>query len=188
MPFQVGSADEAAARGAREMIALEDPDGIRTEVHHGPGLGLHAFHSDKIASGFKTSGMGMGHVLINVRDCARTEQFYRDVLGFCLSDYIDTKFMGKPLHAVFLHVNRRHHSLASALARNREPRLSANCGRHGHAGDTRLWRKNDGVRFAKSRRFRNRKGPGSIIRSIILKTSWHRSASPRRRAAGAEVR
>jgi catechol 2,3-dioxygenase-like lactoylglutathione lyase family enzyme len=56
----------------------------------------------------------MGHVLINVRYCARTEQFYRDVLGFRLSDYIDTEFMGKPLHAVFLHVNRRHHSLAFA--------------------------------------------------------------------------
>jgi 2,3-dihydroxybiphenyl 1,2-dioxygenase len=114
VPFQVGSAAEAAARGVREVIALEDPDGIRTEIHHGPGLGLHAFHSDKLASGFKTGAMGMGHVLINVRDCSRTEQFYRDVLGFRLSDYIDTEFMGKPLHAVFLHVNPRHHSLAFA--------------------------------------------------------------------------
>jgi 2,3-dihydroxybiphenyl 1,2-dioxygenase len=114
VPFRVGSAAEATARGVREMIVLADPDGIRIEIHHGPGLGRHAFHSDKIASGFKTGGMGMGHVLINVRDCARTEQFYRDVLGFRLSDYIDTEFMGKPLHAVLLHVNRRHHSLAFA--------------------------------------------------------------------------
>ena len=58
--------------------------------------------------------MGMGHVLVNVRDCAATERFYRDVLGFRLSDYIDTEFMGNPLHAVFLHVNPRHHSLAFA--------------------------------------------------------------------------
>ena len=114
VPFRVGSAAEASARGVRELIVFEDPDGIRTEIHHGPGLGPHAFRSDRIVAGFKTAGMGMGHVLINVRDCARTERFYRDVLGFRLSDYIDTEFMGQPLHAVFLHVNRRHHSLAFA--------------------------------------------------------------------------
>ena len=114
VPFRVGSAAAAAARGVREMIACEDPDGIRTEIHHGPGRGPHAFRSEKIASGFKTGGMGMGHVLINARDCNRTERFYRDVLGFRLSDYIDTEFMGKPLHAVFLHANPRHHSLACA--------------------------------------------------------------------------
>ncbi|MBK6603850.1 MAG: VOC family protein [Betaproteobacteria bacterium] len=114
VPFQENSVAEAAARGVREMITLTDPDGIRTEIHHGPVMGLHEFRSNKITSGFKTGGMGMGHVLVNVRDCARTEQFYRDVLGFRLSDYIDTEFMGEPLHAVFLHVNRRHHSLAFA--------------------------------------------------------------------------
>ena len=114
VPFRVGSAAEAAARGVREMIVFDDPDAIRTEIHCGAGRGAGAFRSDKIASGFKTGGMGMGHVLINVRDCARTEHFYRDVLGFRLSDYIDTEFMGQPLHAVFLHVNPRHHSLAFA--------------------------------------------------------------------------
>jgi 2,3-dihydroxybiphenyl 1,2-dioxygenase len=114
VPFRAGSAAETAARGVRDMIVFEDPDGIRTEIHHGPGRGLHAFRSDRIASGFRTGGMGMGHVLVSVRDCAATERFYREVLGFRLSDYIDTEFMGKPLHAVFLHVNARHHSLAFA--------------------------------------------------------------------------
>jgi catechol 2,3-dioxygenase-like lactoylglutathione lyase family enzyme len=56
----------------------------------------------------------MGHVLLDVCDCATTERFYRDVLGFRLSDYIDTEFMGMPLHAVFLRVNPRQHSLAWA--------------------------------------------------------------------------
>lgn len=114
VPFQAGTAAEAAARGVREMIVLADPDGIRTEIHHGPTPGLQPFRSEKIASGFKTGSMGMGHVLIDVRDCAETERFYRDVLGFRLSDTIDTEFMGKPLHAVFLHANPRHHSLAFA--------------------------------------------------------------------------
>jgi len=112
--FREGSHTEAAARGVRAMICFDDPDGIRTEIHHGPEPARQAFRSDRIASGFKTGGMGMGHVLVNVRDAATTERFYRDVLGFRLSDYVDTHFMGHPMHAVFLHVNQRHHSFAFA--------------------------------------------------------------------------
>jgi 2,3-dihydroxybiphenyl 1,2-dioxygenase len=114
VPFRDGSAAEVAARGVREMIVLADPDGVRTEICHGPALATVPFRSNRIGSGFKTGSMGMGHVLLDVRDCATTEKFYRDVLGFRLSDYIDTEFMGMPLHAVFLHVNPRHHSLAFA--------------------------------------------------------------------------
>lgn len=114
VPFRSGSAVEVAARGVCELIVLEDPDGVRTEVYRGPALAPLAFHSDWIGSGFKAGAMGMGHVLIDARDCTTTERFYTEVLGFRLSDYIDTEFMGFNLHAVFLHVNRRHHSLAIA--------------------------------------------------------------------------
>lgn len=110
--FRPGSAAETAERGARDMIWFEDPNGIRSEIYYGPERAQSAFQSNKMASGFKTGGMGMGHVLINARDGAKTERFYIDVLGFRLSDYIDTEFMGQPIHAVFLHVNPRHHSLA----------------------------------------------------------------------------
>ena len=113
-PFLVGSVSEAAARGVQEMISFEDPCGIRTEIYRGPELGQGAFQSSKMVSGFKTGGMGMGHVLINARDGAKTERFYLDVLGFRLTDYVDTDFMGQPIHAVFMHVNPRHHSLAFA--------------------------------------------------------------------------
>jgi extradiol dioxygenase len=58
--------------------------------------------------------MGMGHVLLDVRDCATTERSYRDVLGFRVSDYIDAEFKGTPPHEVFLHVSPHHHSLACA--------------------------------------------------------------------------
>ena len=56
----------------------------------------------------------MGHVLVNARNSAETERFYREVLGFTLTDYVDTVVSGHSLHAVFLHVNPRHHSLAFA--------------------------------------------------------------------------
>ena len=114
IPFRVGSVAEIAARGVRGMIVLADPDGVRIEICHGLAMAANPFRSDKIRSGFKTGAMGMGHVLLDVRDCASTERFYREVLGFRLSDYIDTEFMGMPLHAVFMRVNPRHHSLACA--------------------------------------------------------------------------
>jgi 3,4-dihydroxy-9,10-secoandrosta-1,3,5(10)-triene-9,17-dione 4,5-dioxygenase len=61
-----------------------------------------------------SAATGLGRVLINVRDCDATERFYRDVLGFRLSNHIDTESMAAPLHAVFMHANRHHHSLAFA--------------------------------------------------------------------------
>jgi len=111
---RTGTDAEIESRGVQEMIHFEDPNGIRSEIFHGPALGLRAFRSGKVSSGFKTGTRGMGHVLVNARDIAKTERFYRDVLGFRLSDYVDTELMGAPVRAVFLHVNPRHHSLAFA--------------------------------------------------------------------------
>ena len=109
-----GTAAEAAARGVAALIRCRDPSGIRCELFHGPALGQGEFKSPKVASGYLTDAMGMGHVLLAVDDQAASEGFWREVLGFRLSDSIDTTFLGRPLQAVFLHVNPRHHSLAFA--------------------------------------------------------------------------
>jgi 2,3-dihydroxybiphenyl 1,2-dioxygenase len=114
VPFRWGSPAEAAERGVQQLISFEDPNGIRIEMGHGPTMAASEFRSDKVPSGFRTGDQGMGHVLVNARDSAKTERFYREVLGFALSDYVDAEVMGHPLHAVFLHVNPRHHSLAFA--------------------------------------------------------------------------
>jgi catechol 2,3-dioxygenase-like lactoylglutathione lyase family enzyme len=45
--------------------------------------------------------------VLRTPDVDRVLPFYRDVLGFRLSDYTN-----RPFRAVFLHVNARHHSLA----------------------------------------------------------------------------
>jgi extradiol dioxygenase len=105
-----GTSAEISARGVESLIWLEDSNGIRTEVFHGPAMGSDPFVSDRMRSGFRTGDQGMGHVLINARSSAETERFYRDALGFTLTDYVDSD----RLHAVFLHVNPRHHSLAFA--------------------------------------------------------------------------
>jgi 2,3-dihydroxybiphenyl 1,2-dioxygenase len=112
-----GSAAEKSARGVADLIVFEDPNGIRSEVYHGPLMGQGEFRSTKFASGFLTGAMGMGHILVYAQDGARSERFYRDVLGFSLTDYVDFERDGRAFHAVFLHVNPRHHSIAFAEAR-----------------------------------------------------------------------
>jgi 2,3-dihydroxybiphenyl 1,2-dioxygenase len=114
VPVRSGTTGEMGARGVDGLLWFEDPNGIRTEIFCGHSTAAEPFASDRIRSGFRTGEQGMGHVLVNVRDSAETERFYREVLGFTLSDYVDTEVMGRPLHAVFLHVNPRHHSLAFA--------------------------------------------------------------------------
>jgi len=105
-----GTAAEILARGVESLIWFDDPNGIRTEISHGPAMAPEPFASDRMRSGFHTGDQGMGHVLVNARSSAETERFYREVLGFTLTDYVDSD----RLHAVFLHVNPRHHSLAFA--------------------------------------------------------------------------
>jgi extradiol dioxygenase len=107
---RAGTAPEIAARGVEAMLWFEDPNAIRTELFHGHALGTKLFASDRMPSGFRTGDRGMGHVLVNARSSAETERFYREILGFALTDYVESE----RLRAVFLHVNPRHHSLAFA--------------------------------------------------------------------------
>jgi biphenyl-2,3-diol 1,2-dioxygenase/3,4-dihydroxy-9,10-secoandrosta-1,3,5(10)-triene-9,17-dione 4,5-dioxygenase len=110
VPVQSGTNAELAARGVESLIWFEDPNAIRIEAFHGPAMGSAPFVSDRMRSGFHTGDQGMGHVLVNARSSAETERFYREVLGFTLTDYVDIA----ATRAVFLHVNPRHHSLAFA--------------------------------------------------------------------------
>src|SRR3990170_4230508 len=57
-------------------------------------------------SGFRTGTLGMGHAVLTVPRMEDVLPFYRDLLGFRVSDYVTN-----PFHAYFLHVNPRHHSL-----------------------------------------------------------------------------
>ena len=58
-------------------------------------------------SGFKTGPYGMGHIVINVKDVKSLIPFYKDILGFKITDYSNT-----PISLCFFHVNGRHHSFA----------------------------------------------------------------------------
>jgi 2,3-dihydroxybiphenyl 1,2-dioxygenase len=59
-------------------------------------------------SGYKTGDLGLGHVVLVAEDPDETVKWYREMLGFKISDYI----FWDGIEATFLHCNPRHHSLA----------------------------------------------------------------------------
>jgi 2,3-dihydroxybiphenyl 1,2-dioxygenase len=102
-----GSRALADERRVRDLIVFADPIGNRLEAFHGPEIATEPFSPGRSISGFRTGPLGMGHAVLTVERLDDVIPFYRDVLGFRLSDYIL-----KPFKAFFFHVNPRHHSLA----------------------------------------------------------------------------
>lgn len=100
-------APDAALRGVAEAIRFSDPVGNALEAFHGPEIKTEPFKAGRPISGFRTGVLGMGHAVLHVRKAADLVPFYRDVLGFHVSDY-----MVKPFTAYFFHLNPRQHSLA----------------------------------------------------------------------------
>jgi len=89
------------------LISFTDPAGNRLEAFHGGQVADTQFRPARDISGFRTGPLGMGHVLLMVPDIDAALGFYRDLLGFQVSDFIR-----EPICAYFMHVNARHHSLA----------------------------------------------------------------------------
>jgi 2,3-dihydroxybiphenyl 1,2-dioxygenase len=102
-----GSRALAEERRVRDLIVFADPLGNRLEAFHGGEAATEPFRPGRSISGFRTGPLGMGHAVLTVERLDDAMPFYRDVLGFRLSDYIL-----KPFKAYFFHVNPRHHSLA----------------------------------------------------------------------------
>ena len=97
----------AEERRVKDLIVFADPIGNRLEAFHGGEVAAEPFRPGRTISGFRTGPLGMGHAVLTVERLDDAMPFYRDVLGFRLSDYIL-----KPFKAYFFHVNPRHHSLA----------------------------------------------------------------------------
>ncbi|MEA2905175.1 MAG: hypothetical protein QOI12_2562 [Alphaproteobacteria bacterium] len=100
----------ADERLVQDLIVLKDPLGNRLELFHGAQTAPDPFQPGRAISGFRTGPLGLGHVVLNVESVETIDRlmpFYRDLLGFRLTDYYS-----HPFEARFLHVNARHHSLA----------------------------------------------------------------------------
>ena len=107
------STDELEAeRAVRGLLWFIDPFGLRHELAWGRVTYPSSFLPGRAMSGFKTGEQGLGHVVFFVPDLAAADSFFRDVMGFHLSDRI----VEGPIDARFYHVNGRHHTLALAEA------------------------------------------------------------------------
>jgi biphenyl-2,3-diol 1,2-dioxygenase len=107
-----GTPDEADDRGVIGLIKCVDPDGIPTEVFSGRPINQQPFHPARPMSCFKTGEMGLGHILVYTRSLEESVRFYRDLLGFRVSDFTEVRAPGGTVRLAFLHCNPRHHSIA----------------------------------------------------------------------------
>lgn len=97
----------ADQRHVGALISFHDPEGHRIEVFHGPQIASEPFKPGRPISGFKTGALGMGHAVLHATNVDILLPFYRDLLGFSVTDYGLT-----PYKLYFFHINGRHHSFA----------------------------------------------------------------------------
>ncbi|MEG3125968.1 VOC family protein [Sphingomonas sp. GB1N7] len=97
----------ADERRVADLIVFHDPIGNRLEAFYGAEIACDRFVPGRPISGFKTGPLGLGHVVLNVPDVDALLPFYRDLLGFRVTDYGLT-----PYKLYFFHINARHHSFA----------------------------------------------------------------------------
>ncbi len=111
-----GGREECVERHVADFIELKDPDGHPLALSYG-------FEIDKEPVRYTRdlSVLGLGHVLLTVKDTQRSHDFYTGVLGFRLSDWI---LIDDNIRLCFLRCNARHHSIAFApCAPGKSPRL-----------------------------------------------------------------
>jgi 2,3-dihydroxybiphenyl 1,2-dioxygenase len=108
------TADVAGQRCVAEVISFRDPAGNRVEAFHGAQISDEPFRGGRSTGGFRAGAHGVGHAVLIVPNIGAALAFYRDLLGFRITD-----FMGPPVSLYFMHVNGRHHSLAIAQGSSR---------------------------------------------------------------------
>ncbi len=114
-PAARATPEEAADRHVRELLRFSDPEGLACEAFYGPLQRTDQPFVSPLGVSFNTGRQGLGHIVLTARDAPAREAWWREVLGFRVSDYIDTEVVkGRPLRLVFMRCNERHHSLALA--------------------------------------------------------------------------
>ena len=108
IPVTQGSADEIEARGIRDFVHVCDPSGVRIELYWGPTVD-GGFVSPAGVPQFVAGELGFGHYVLLVPDLDQSMEFYRDVLGMKLTDYV---IIGPNMSVQFLRCTPRHHSVA----------------------------------------------------------------------------
>ena len=111
-----------AIRRVQQLVSFNDPEGNRHELYWGPISDFNQFASPVGIKHFVTGDQGLGHVVLPAPNFDRTLAFYKEVMGFELSDLMKVRFTPDPAEPekrlYFLHCNERHHSLALMEAPN----------------------------------------------------------------------
>lgn len=107
-----GSDALCAARRVAGLARFRDPSGNWIELYTAPEHTSATFQSEHFPTGFEIGELGIGHAALICRDVAAAERFYVDVLGFGVSERLHSKIGSFEMRGVFLHCNRRHHSIA----------------------------------------------------------------------------
>jgi len=113
-----GDAALCKLRCVQQLVSFADPSGNRHELVWGFKSDFAHFASPAGVSRFVTGVIGMGHTVLPAPNFEATVRFWREVMGFGLSDIMNFQPAGAdgptlPIH--FLHCgNARHHSLALA--------------------------------------------------------------------------
>lgn len=119
-PLTQGTAAEIENRRVIDLVRFET-GGLPFELSVGPTARWDApFQSARVAGGFKTGALGLGHVVLRTENLPESVALLTGALGFRISDYIGTM--------TFLHCNPRHHSVAFQprarnLPRSRDKKL-----------------------------------------------------------------
>lgn len=75
-------------------------------------MATEPFVSEVVRSGFVADEQGLGHVVVVSKNDEELQDFYSNMLGLKLSDYIRCEYFGHKIDVTFMHANTRHHSLA----------------------------------------------------------------------------
>lgn len=104
----------ASLRGVQRLARFADPAGFQLELFFGAAVVASPFVSPTgvrfVTTDPAGNDLGVGHVVLQAPNTDEMIDFYLNVLGFKVSDYIVMKQYGISL--TFTHVNPRHHSLA----------------------------------------------------------------------------
>ena len=99
-------------RRVARLLSVRDPDGNRVELVSGQAPARSPFESTAFPDGFRTGDLGLGHVVLASARPARLVDFYVGLLGFGITERLDARVGPLAVKGVFLHCNRRHHTIA----------------------------------------------------------------------------
>jgi len=106
--METGSDALCAKRKVKRLLSFTDIEGYTNEIYFRAEIDCEPFRPSLPVTGFNTGKLGMGHVVRHYRNYDAMVAFYRDFLGFKVSDCI----VWDEADATFMRCNPRHHSLA----------------------------------------------------------------------------